>query len=616
MDAKDQLLGMLKTIDETELFLRKRCAAGMAGQSLQLFEDLFSLIGMIQHRFAKSEYLPMRTPIFRDQIDALAAVELLDQVQDWVADIRNRIKRAEMRQQLARGGIFDAAAEQGKPFAKAAKELAKLARGNIAKPVEQLPVAPPQVPLQVPPEPVQKGAIPEETPHHTPPKSGKRLDTAQESAHLARAMGVTGLPDAKNRSAAAEKKQHPESNEEPVTPARSSRMRREPEPAPQAARPMGAAPEPEHVARPMGAKREEPEPASQTARPMGSSPEPEHAARPMGAAPEAQEKSAAQPMGKGSESAAANTIGDGRNATDRTFAELIAKIEPLNEKQVAGRMIAAFPKLENRYKMVMLDYLRRFPYWGPLDPDRDIYGVFSSRAAQLVHHRRDFEWLYDKLADYRSKRTLLAILDNWFSFNFKELTNVKERIFANYFDFDLLQFDPAEVFVDLGACTGEVTQAFAQNAGGYRKIYCYEIAAENISVLRENTAALGNVEIRQKGVCDRAGISRVSAYADPSTSRLSEEGSAQVETVTLDEDLKDTVSFLKINLEGGEAAALQGCASHIHRSHPKLVIRLDHQNEDLWRIPRMVDRLEPKYKLYLRHYGGNLVPAEYVLFAV
>ena len=57
-------------------------------------------------------------------------------------------------------------------------------------------------------------------------------------------------------------------------------------------------------------------------------------------------------------------------------------------------------------------------------------------------------------------------------------------------------------------------------------------------------------------------------------------------------------------------------SNHIHQDHPKLILRADHGDSDLWQLPRMIERLDKKYRFYLRHYGGNLAPMEYILYAV
>lgn len=338
------------------------------------------------------------------------------------------------------------------------------------------------------------------------------------------------------------------------------------------------------------------------ARPMGRK-EPE--ARPMGRGmerPAAPETTTAPAMGRGI-------------AIDREFLRIMNELGSISEEELEKKLRAGFPKLENRYKMVICDQMRRYGYWGRLEPDRDEYEALHRRAQELCSHRDEYSWLYGRLGDYRSRKTLLALLDNWYSYNFKDLANMKEKIFEPYLDADLLRCGDSEVFVDAGAGTGDVTCAFAAFAGHWKKVYAYEPHPGSCAALRSRVQDMGLIEVRQKAVGDRAGNASLTVGDDPLLSRLGESGT-QVEEALLDEDIPEPVSVLKLCLEGGEQAAIRGCSNHIHKEHPKLILRADHGDSDLWQLPRMIERLDKKYRFFLRHYGGNLVPTEYVLYAI
>lgn len=326
-------------------------------------------------------------------------------------------------------------------------------------------------------------------------------------------------------------------------------------------------------------------------------------AKPMSPAPPAPpEKTTAPAIGRGI-------------AIDRSFLRIVNELGSLGEEALAGKLISAFPKLENRYKMVLCDQARRFGYWGRLEPDRNEYELLRRRAAELTNHRDEYSWLYGQLGDYRSRKTLLALLDNWYSFNFKDLSNMKEKLFSIYLDADLLRCSENEVFVDLGAGTGEVTAEFAEFAGHWKKIYCYEPHRENFAALRSRLRTMGLAEARQKAVGARPGQGTLVTKDEPLLSRLGD-GGAPVEVAALDDDVAEPVSIIKMCLEGGEQEAIRGCSNHIHRDHPRLALRADHGDSDLWQLPRMIERLDKKYRFYLRHYGGNLLPMEYVLYAI
>ena len=68
-----------------------------------------------------------------------------------------------------------------------------------------------------------------------------------------------------------------------------------------------------------------------------------------------------------------------------------------------------------------------------------------------------------------------------------------------------------------------------------------------------------------------------------------------------------------MDIEGAEQSALLGAVKTIQRYHPKLAICTYHGYEDIWKIPFIIESIYPGYTFYLRHYGGNLIPTEFVL---
>jgi hypothetical protein len=74
------------------------------------------------------------------------------------------------------------------------------------------------------------------------------------------------------------------------------------------------------------------------------------------------------------------------------------------------------------------------------------------------------------------------------------------------------------------------------------------------------------------------------------------------------------VDLIKMDIEGSEAAALEGAGETIERWRPKLAICLYHRPSDLWTIPNDVRRRYPFYRLFLGHYSLHL--EETVLYAI
>lgn len=264
-----------------------------------------------------------------------------------------------------------------------------------------------------------------------------------------------------------------------------------------------------------------------------------------------------------------------------------------------------------------VEYFAKFPLWGTLNPEKGDYDTLQRRAAVLKRHSYDFLWLYRRLGDYLSKRTLSAILANWAVLDLAYPQKVKS-IFPDYWEPDLFPDNQGDVLVDVGAYTGDSIAQYVQMYGTeYKRIYAYEVSPDSCETMRANMAKLGlhDVVIRNKGAGSQPGeLSLSRSASDASANQLSADARGErIEVVPLDEDIDESVTFLKMDIEGAEWDTLLGCEKLITRDRPKLAICVYHGYDDLWRIPALIDSFYPDYEMYLRHYGGNLIPTEFVL---
>ena len=272
---------------------------------------------------------------------------------------------------------------------------------------------------------------------------------------------------------------------------------------------------------------------------------------------------------------------------------------------------------EETYK-TFVKYFAKFPLWGTLDPAHNNFDTLRRRATVLKQHSYDFVWLYRRFPDYLSKYTLTAILANWLIMDLATLNKVKS-IFPDYYEPDIFQNNKDDIFVDIGAFTGDsILQYVASYGKDYKKIYAYEITERSCNDMRRNLKELHDVEIRRKGAGAKPGEMFLNASSsDPSANQLSDalSGNAgdRVEIVKLDDDIPDGFTFLKMDIEGAEYDALLGAEQTIRRCRPKLAICVYHGYDDIWRIPLLIDSFDPNYTFYLRHNGGNLIPTEFVL---
>lgn len=263
-------------------------------------------------------------------------------------------------------------------------------------------------------------------------------------------------------------------------------------------------------------------------------------------------------------------------------------------------------------------YYQAFSYlWGTLDVVNDRYDVIENRVAALKEHREDLIWLYDRLGDRRSRLVLTCMLYSWTTFDITYIINMKEANYSDYFDLDLVKCGEEEVVVDLGAWMGDSILNYIQTYGKYKKIYGYEIDPSSMEKMKEELRGYPDIELRNRGVGDKNGTSYFDSVFGSSCNKVTDQDTGKrVELVRLDDDIEEKVTLIKMDIEGAEQDALTGCARHIREERPKLLISVYHNNEDIWKIPRMIMDMRPDYQLYLRSNGAQWGPSEIVLLAI
>ena len=197
--------------------------------------------------------------------------------------------------------------------------------------------------------------------------------------------------------------------------------------------------------------------------------------------------------------------------------------------------------------------------------------------------------------------------------NFLLLGEIAEK--KQYFDLPYLRFGENEVFVDGGGYDGNVARRFAEVTGyQYRKILMFEPNKHLFGVCQQQMQKMDHCMVIQKGISDRAGVIRFIEAGEGSRIADGETDSVEIETVTLDEYIDEKVTFIKMDIEGAEFAALKGAEKVIRNQKPKLAISVYHRREDIWEIPKLLIKYNPDYKFYLRVYSftGN----DAVLYAI
>ena len=307
---------------------------------------------------------------------------------------------------------------------------------------------------------------------------------------------------------------------------------------------------------------------------------------------------------------------------DRIFEDIKKNVQQRNKSQLVAFIIANFKQwvkdTPDEVVLSTVNFHNQYQFWGKLDFESGDISLIHQRAAILKGAWKNIEKFYYRLEDYRSKYVLLMILNNWLNFSYKNISIVKENCFLSYFDMDLIMCDENEVFVDLGAWQGDTINEYRYTYGEncYKKIYCYEIEENNIEKLHERFDSIPNIVIRPVGASRKNGIMYLSDNGTTDAQSLVNFGKKEVETVVLDQDITEKITFIKTDIEGAEQDAIRGAQEHIRNDRPKLAISIYHSNKDLFSIFELIEQIQPGYHFYLRYNGLQCFPTDYILIGL
>ena len=306
------------------------------------------------------------------------------------------------------------------------------------------------------------------------------------------------------------------------------------------------------------------------------------------------------------------------NAVDYYFMKMIEMIEDHSESELFWKVKDKFLTWEEDFKEAFDAYQKEVEkevFWEKLQPEDGIYDAFRERVRVLKEYKNDCIWLYQNLADYKSKKILTAILMNWLQMDTDLLEVLKHRD-IKYFDLDRISVDQNTVFVDVGGGKGETILDFLMNYDTmYHKIYSYEIKENLVALIKDATRNYENIEVSCIGVGKEQGLWYVKEGKE--YSYLLPTGYEKAIAVnTIDSMIKEPITLLKINVQGMEEEVVIGSAEQIQKNKPQLAIAVHHRYEELFTIPRMIKELRKDYKLSLQYCGSSLVPNEIILLAV
>lgn len=179
----------------------------------------------------------------------------------------------------------------------------------------------------------------------------------------------------------------------------------------------------------------------------------------------------------------------------------------------------------------------------------------------------------------------------------RNITTEKDEIFSGVF-----RMGKNESFLDLGAYRGDTVEEFLHYCGGeYGEIIALEPDRRTFRKLCAYLEKVPRSEANQKAIySERTELIFSSKAGRQST--ISDKGEC-VETATVDELCEGrNITYIKMDVEGAENAALDGAGKTLKKQRPKLNIALYHKSADIFELPLKIAQINPEYKFYLRRH--------------
>lgn len=267
----------------------------------------------------------------------------------------------------------------------------------------------------------------------------------------------------------------------------------------------------------------------------------------------------------------------------------------------------------------------------------------------------DFAKLYYSLNDEDSKKTFIKLFrlyigvslsrsnleifslfgsDYWSELESKAYNNINKAVSNDYlldrietyllkgYEYkNICKAEKGDYVLDCGAYTGNTSVYFSELVGEEGKVFCFEAMPQTYLKLNNNVSRYKNIYSYNYAICEKEKKVNFTENATPGSricDNKKEVNTIEIQGISIDTFINknniEKVDFIKMDIEGAELRALDGCIETCKKFSPKLAICIYHKIDDWVTIPRKILELNKNYVFYMKHNSNRL--HETVLFAV
>lgn len=243
---------------------------------------------------------------------------------------------------------------------------------------------------------------------------------------------------------------------------------------------------------------------------------------------------------------------------------------------------------------------------------RELGNYWQSARRNIVENAKEIERLHALLADKHSRDILVQLVNYRISGRPEDHPVVdRER---QYFPADLPLPTQDIAVIDGGAFPGDLAETASKAGVRLARWYAFEPDPANFQQLSEFVAGqagtIGEAVLFPCGIGDAMGSVRfATGNADASRAVAggdNEDGMEVLPIVRVSDVLKlERLDMVKLDIEGFEAAALDGMEELLVKHRPRLAIAIYHKPADLWELPLKIDAMMSGGRYALRQHGYN-----------
>lgn len=267
-------------------------------------------------------------------------------------------------------------------------------------------------------------------------------------------------------------------------------------------------------------------------------------------------------------------------------------------------LIHEIKKLGFKHVLTMFDYVKHFP-------DDTSFRYFLTSPHHLLSQQDQASAFYKLLSDEVSKTIYKRMIEFRLTGNY-DICPLPEPA-RQYAPLDIPAWPKTLRLIDCGAYNGDSIKLFQAYGYHLEAVMAFEPDHDNYAKLIKNCDDLA-ITMLPCGVSSHACQARFNTGAGEG-SRTSSEGDTVVQMVSIDQAMPTwQPNLIKMDIEGGELAAIQGASNIIKKHSPGLAISAYHLPADLWQLGLLIHDINPNYHFYLRSHAYSSFDT--VLYAI